>query len=380
MAECQEHFQYEDDLLDCLNLAISEARLATYLSEAGGSDRRMAVKLYLWNARIAKAFLYPLHVVEVTVRNAMHATFSAFFGGEEWMMPVGGNLYPRLTSESQRAIDKALGRLATKGNTAPRPGDIIAMLTFDFWSNLYRRDYRWLWQKPETVDGKTILEHVFPLAGTLLSRGSIKALVKRINDFRNRVAHHEPVYKGVNHTQLHDDILDLIAMRCASTAAWTRRHSTAMSVVRSRPTSSSFLPGRSLKTAMFVKPAILPPDETVSSAMAVVGRSRPPVALVPNPAAQPPFNAVTASLLTAFVAAKASELDGVVDLTDHTVADVVSSHPPVLLGEISQDATSGDAAAMFFRPGSKADKPQILIVWGAEGELVGVIAKPELRY
>jgi hypothetical protein len=81
MAESQDACAYDDELLAALEQAISPARFAPYLA-AAGDDRKYAIQLYLWNARIAKAFLYPLHMAEITTRNAMHAAFPNLPSGE----------------------------------------------------------------------------------------------------------------------------------------------------------------------------------------------------------------------------------------------------------------------------------------------------------
>lgn len=107
MAESQDFFLYSAQLHAELDAAISPSRLAPYLTAVGGADRDMAIKLYLWNARIAKSFLYPLHIAEVTARNAMHEAFSRVFGGPGWMDPTSGKLYSRLNGKSQTAIQKA---------------------------------------------------------------------------------------------------------------------------------------------------------------------------------------------------------------------------------------------------------------------------------
>jgi hypothetical protein len=218
MAESQAPFTYTARVHADLEATISSSRLAPYLSAVDGANQTMAIKLYLWNARIAKSFLYPLHIAEVTLRNAMHETFTTFFAGDDWMMPATGQLYSRLTPQSKKAIDKAMDRLTAKGMTNPTPNDIVATLTFDFWSNLFRNDYVWLWRMQDPVNGAGILHTVFPLLSSGKSRGYVKDHVSNINDFRNRVAHHEPVhYKSINHHQKYEAILELIGFRCSST-------------------------------------------------------------------------------------------------------------------------------------------------------------------
>lgn len=381
MAESQDLFPYTAQLHTDLGAAMSPSRLAPYLAAVGGTDRDMAMKLYLWNARIAKSFLYPMHVAEVTARNAIHESFSHVFGGPGWMDPVSGQLYSRLNTQSQAAIQKAVSRLATNGKTFPAPDDIVAALTFDFWSNLFRHGYRWLWPMPDPVSGRSILETVFPNLPTGKGRGYVKNRVATINDFRNRIAHHEPVhYRSINHKQLHDDILEFIGFRCASTSAWVGRHSTAPAVIRTAPTPAACLPGKLLTTVKFVAPTVLSPTDTLDLAMAIVRAARPPLALVPDPTATPPYRLLTPTMLLGYLSAKAAEGGGLIDTTASTVADVVATSA-VLIDTVNIGASTGDVSAKFFPAGSApARRPQALLVTDSTGALLGVIARPEFRY
>ena len=49
---------------------LSFERMQTYENKT--KTREQAVELYLWNAQISGAFLFPLHICEVTIRNAHH--------------------------------------------------------------------------------------------------------------------------------------------------------------------------------------------------------------------------------------------------------------------------------------------------------------------
>lgn len=48
---------------------LSFERMQTYENKT--KTREQAVELYLWNAQISGAFLFPLHICEVTIRNAI---------------------------------------------------------------------------------------------------------------------------------------------------------------------------------------------------------------------------------------------------------------------------------------------------------------------
>ena len=149
MAESQVPYPYLPAQVDAIRASLSEPRFGAYLSK-GGNDTGYALALYLYNARLAKAFLYPLHVVEVTLRNAIDGLLVSRYG-QTW--PHEAALRDGLLTDAGRAtLDKAIGRA---GAGASR-GQIVAELTFDFWSHLLRPEYHALW--------RTALNIVFPHA------------------------------------------------------------------------------------------------------------------------------------------------------------------------------------------------------------------------
>ncbi len=381
MAESQEIFPYSSALHLQLEVSISPPRLSRYLIASRG-DREMAIKLYLWNARIAKAFLFPLHIAEVTLRNAVSASISAQPGGRNWMMPTGaaGSVFPTLHGRSQAAIIQAIGRLNRDGNPAPTADDIVGSLSFDFWSNLFRHPA--LWVPPARPGGTWLLQEIFPNLPPGHGQRDIKQLVAGINKFRNRIAHHEPIY-GDKHREILDAILTLIGFRSTATADWTKRHTTVMGVIRTPPSPSSYLPGKLLSSVRMTPPPMLTRDMTLTAAIALVTAARPAVALVPDETADPPFRAVTAAMLLDFISNAASQLGGMVDLADATIADILDrpGAPAPRLELASISISTGDAQAKFFPAVAARDaRPQFLIVLDLAGAIVGVISRPEVRY
>lgn len=96
--------------------------------------------LYLYNARVAKAFLYPLNVAQVTLRNAVDDILVPRFG-RSWHQDT--TLRDQsLAGNGLATLDKAIQRA---GAYAPRD-QIVAKLTVDFWLNLFRPEYGALWR------------------------------------------------------------------------------------------------------------------------------------------------------------------------------------------------------------------------------------------
>jgi len=372
MAESQDTFVYDPAILDALDKSLSPSRLAPYLEAAAG-NRRLALKHYLWNARLAKAFLFPLQAVEVTTRNAMHRALSNEFGGDGWIITVPFPLTPGSSGSRRRAIE----RLDLPRGSNPLPDQLVAALTFDFWSNLFRRDYDAIWSRPG------LLASAFPNLPAGEGRAEVQRRVRDINWLRNRIAHHEPIHRNLNHRAYHDLIIEMIGLSCRSTQDWARRHSTVMSVVRSPPTDMSTLPGLPLRSTNLRPPVVLARDSSLPDAIGRVLGSRPPIALVPGIGPATPYEAVTAERLLAFVRTRSASLDNLIDLGSHTIADVLDSTPDMLVREIDSQATTGDATAAFFPPNtSPADRPQVLVVVDAANPAkpIGVMERPEIRY
>lgn len=82
MAESQVPYPYDAATIASLKASLSEPRFATYLTKAAGNET-FAFALYLYNARLAKSFLFPLSVAEVTLRNAVDGVLRQLHG-DEW--------------------------------------------------------------------------------------------------------------------------------------------------------------------------------------------------------------------------------------------------------------------------------------------------------
>lgn len=65
-----------------IHRALSPARISTYAAatHCHGPDDPAALNLYLWNAQVSAAFLTPLHLCEVVLRNAVDDALAAKYG------------------------------------------------------------------------------------------------------------------------------------------------------------------------------------------------------------------------------------------------------------------------------------------------------------
>src|SRR5271166_2611866 len=307
MAESQALYSYDATNLGALRAAVSDPRFGTYMRQAG-FDAQYAFALYLFNARMAKAFLFPLHMAEIVLRNAIDEVLCVMFGPYWHLNPSFRNvLMPGGVKALQRAIDRVF---ADKGPNQPR-GQIVATLTFDFWSNLFRPEYdRPIWQ--------TNLHAMLPNLSHTKSRHDVQNQVKGINRFRNRVAHYEPIL-GTNFTDVHGSIIDLIASRSQLAANWTKHHSTFTAALRTRPGKSGAI-GSTFREVCDARPRMAAGSDSLA---AVLAGYRPDVApLVRLDATGVHDGALSAEAILAFIVQQALKSGGIIDLNDHSIDDV----------------------------------------------------------
>ncbi|TPJ12254.1 Abi family protein [Mesorhizobium sp. B2-7-3] len=358
MAESQVPYPYLPPQLQAIRASISEPRFATYLTK-GGNHEEYAMALYLYNARVAKAFLYPLNVAEVTLRNAVDGILVAKFGST-WHQDATFR-EQTLSADGLATLDKAIQRA---GANAAR-NQVIATLTFDFWSNLFRSEYGALW--------RTTVNIAFPHLKHGESRQEIQNLVRPINAFRNRVAHHEPVL-DMNVTDIHAKIVRLVELRCAETAAWMKHHSTLGAVVRSRPRRD----GSATNTlASKLDAAFVPvtPETGLSELIDLVEEKPQPILCLDEDGR--PTAAFTVLDAIRFISQRAKDLDGLIALHDHRVADLIAA-TNVTGRWVQMDEASPVALAV-----KELQKPRIQIlvgIDGATGKATGAILRAHRRY
>lgn len=357
MAESQVPYPNHPHQIAALRTALSEPRFATYLAK-GGNDERYALALYLYNVRVAKAFMFPLGVVEVTLRNAIDAQLAALHGSD-WHRDAHfrGSV---LTAESLAALDKAISRA---GLNASR-GQVIAELTFDFWSNLLRSEYGDFW--------RTNLNIVFPNIPRGVSRRDVQAMVREINTFRNRVAHHEPVL-DLNITDIHAKIVDLVALRCVETVAWLKHHSTLSATIRTRPRgpAAGFQALGDRLARDFIE---VSGTTTLDSVAGHFDRSRQAAIRIDDAGA--PIAAFGPLDLIRFISLDAGKYDGFTLLAERTVDNLLAEIDVTASWvAMSESAPLADAIDRL-----KRKETNIVVGVDAAGKAVGVMTRALRRY
>ena len=221
-------FPFSDEVLDALIASLSPERAATYVAAAGG-DRERAMRLYTWNTALSAAFYGPLQGLEVALRNAMHRELVASYGPGWYDNPACG-----FDAGTLRRIEGAKDGLRRDGYPVDPP-HLVAALSFGFWVALLGRGGRGgslgaAKRNYEMTLWRPCLHKAFPHAK--LSRVQAHIPLDYLRTFRNRIAHHEPIF--TRHLEAdYQSVLAVTGWICPDTRDWIDHHSRIKELLKS---------------------------------------------------------------------------------------------------------------------------------------------------
>ena len=183
--------------LPSIRQALSNPRLDAYRAHSS-EDELDIVARYAWNMALGASLYVPLHLLEVTLRNALHTAITHHHGGNERWFQLRHAFHAEKTWD---IVNQVLNK--TPNLSAPdAPGRVVAALDFGFWTTLLTSGYgrppsvtlhwRPLW--PQLVP--LVFPHYPAVAGTRRDREILAERFDNIWQLRNRVSHHEPIWKG----------------------------------------------------------------------------------------------------------------------------------------------------------------------------------------
>lgn len=166
---------------------ISEGRMSRYKA-ACANDTRKAMMLYRLNLRLSQEIFTVVSCFEVALRNSIDSHYRAILG-QEWLrdsVRTKGVFTSSKTYVTAELIRNNIKRLGT----AYTHNKLVAEMDFGFW--------RYLFAQPQFQAAGQSLLHVFPskprsAPAFQYNQKYIFNELKKINDLRNRLAHHEPV-------------------------------------------------------------------------------------------------------------------------------------------------------------------------------------------
>lgn len=213
-------YPFTEEVLTELESSLSPDRFATYLSATGG-DREQAARLYTWNTAVSAAFYGPLQALEVALRNAMHTQLASTYGVDWYDNPAVG-----LDNGSQKKIAQAKFELQ-KNRYPVDPPHVIASLSLGFWVSLlgpggFMDAARTAKANYEMTLWRPALRKAFPHA-TSINRKQAHGPLNYLRTFRNRIAHHEPIFQRHLHKD-YQNILDVTGWISPHKQAWIEAH------------------------------------------------------------------------------------------------------------------------------------------------------------
>ena len=201
---------------------LSTERFATYLT-AAGHDQSRAMQLYLWNAQIGEAFHTPIQACEVALRNGVNRALVARFGVDWWRDPYFLSLIDRERQKDLELVQKRIKKRSLSLVT----GQIVAGLSFGFWVGLLSPRYNpAIWGRYLRVSFPSLPAHV--------NRDALQKEVFEISTFRNRISHHEPIFKRDILSDF-SRILGVLKWVCPATHDWIKPHCRVSLLVRQKP-------------------------------------------------------------------------------------------------------------------------------------------------
>lgn len=196
---------------------LSEARYARFRDACGG-DHESTLRFYEWHSVLSMASYGLIHHFEVLVRN----TIDGALGEGQPQAPVKETWlldFETLRLDGVRQVITAIDRIERRREVTR--GRVVAGLSFAFWADLFGRRYEDLWRRR--------LRALFPQVGVMRKDVSIR--MRRIQRFRNRIAHHDSLLDQ-DVPSLVEDILVLASWIDPRARNWLEAQTGAVEIAR----------------------------------------------------------------------------------------------------------------------------------------------------
>ncbi|HEX3465548.1 MAG TPA: hypothetical protein VHS78_15980 [Candidatus Elarobacter sp.] len=180
--------------------------------------------MYVWNAGVAAAFFGPIGVLEVSLRNALDRQLTSAFRTPWYDDPSFLAIDRNFADRIVRIKAKIRGRGAAV--TKPR---VVAELSLGFWVNLLRPGPRGAYVR--TLWGPALSKAFRPQT----RRATVAEHLDRVLRFRNRVAHHEPIFSH-DLAEQYRSILWVIDRVAPSVVPWVEHHARVHPCIADGPT------------------------------------------------------------------------------------------------------------------------------------------------
>lgn len=169
--------------LDWCGQVLSDSRLWPYVGAVNG-DVGGALKLYALNIKVSAELLTWLAFLEVALRNSLIRSLRPNRAKEDFDVFLA--VWTDLTPEERGSYMKATSRVSGSGARNSFHA-LVTELPFGFWKHL-------LSSKHQTTLWASNLRHAFPYLRPH-NRAFVYKTVEAAVELRNRIAHHEPIFR-----------------------------------------------------------------------------------------------------------------------------------------------------------------------------------------
>ncbi|WP_208281590.1 Abi family protein [Massilia oculi] len=217
-----------------LQLVTSTARLSSYPQYLGTTNASEAYGAYMWSMAVSTAFSPIIHAVEVSFRNVLNNELSSHYGNDwfnKWVtsdanaLRANGKIAVNQKSTGEKLIADSIKKITKRDypNGAP-PGykpswqRVLAEMSFGFWVTFLVKRFWDVNHKTKLWPNHTTA--VFPGAPTSMGAvGALHTAFSEMVDIRNRIHHHEPLWK---HSTVNSSSDALIYLNNQLTSALTK--------------------------------------------------------------------------------------------------------------------------------------------------------------
>ena len=218
---------------------LSQARMTTYLNATNRHAGR-ALSLYKWNQDLSSAFWPLISLTEVTLRNRLDSQIGAFcakHGGiRNWLLSpeslpktikdeFGGLIagFKGKANDAKKLRDGGGGLLALqphpRANAPLTNDDVLAQITLGQWLHFIPG----LVDEPDETTYQRRLDLWKNVVGSAFKNVNdpldMYYPLRRAHQFRNRVAHHEPVF-NLELKDQRNDLLTILAATSQEIKEW----------------------------------------------------------------------------------------------------------------------------------------------------------------
>ncbi len=172
--------------LDYLVSLFSKPRIYSYLEE--NDTPLMVLKRYHMNIILSQAMIPVLHYFEILLRNQLDMVLKKNYG-EKWLLTLPHSLM--ISDKDIKKISEIINKIRRERRNEISHDDILSQMTFGFWCAFFHKRY-----DPVLWHRKNALKNLFPyFSKQNRTRSYIEKNILKIKTIRNRIAHHEPIWK-----------------------------------------------------------------------------------------------------------------------------------------------------------------------------------------